>query len=440
MDYNEVLQRARVRMAPRCKVCPECNGLGCGNTMPGPGSKAPGNGANDNWRAWRRWCLNMDTIAPNTPVDTSLELLGRTFSLPLIAAPIGSLRAQFHPEDDIRDYNACCIAAAAQTDIAASFGDGLDARVFPHGCALSQQYGGIGLPVINPLSMDTIKANLDLANAAQPFAVSVVIDSAGLPHLKAASPDAGSKTVAELRELCDYAQMPMILKGIMTVRGAEKAVEAGAAAIVVSNHGGRVLPGSAATADVLPEIADAVGDRVKILVDGGIRSGTDIFRALALGADAVMICRPFLISYYGGGTEGIVTYVEVARGADGRDVYVRRALPRRHHARHGARGAVTNTAKTKQLRSLGFAAVFALPQVLVARDAVIVPQQNGLEGRQQLHVEIEKVDRKRHGERPCAHAEQPPREFRYLHRSPSFLTMRFRPAGPRSTGRAAPHA
>ena len=313
MDYNEVLRRARERIGPKCKVCPECNGLGCGNTMPGPGSKAPGNGANDNWRAWRRWSLNMDTIAPNTPVDTSLALLGRTFSLPVIAAPIGSLRAQFNPEDDIRDYNACCIAAAAQTGIAASFGDGLDARVFPHGCALTQQYGGIGLPVINPLSMDTIKANLDLANAAQPFAVSVVIDSAGLPHLKAASPDAGSKTVAELRELCDYAQMPMILKGIMTVRGAEKAVEAGAAAIVVSNHGGRVLPGAAATADVLPEIADAVGGRVKILVDGGIRSGTDIFRALALGADAVMICRPFLISYYGGGTEGIVTYVEKLR-------------------------------------------------------------------------------------------------------------------------------
>ena len=74
-----------------------------------------------------------------------------------------------------------------------------------------------------------------------------------------------------------------------------------------------VLPGAAATADVLPEIADAVGGRVKILVDGGIRSGTDIFRALALGADAVMICRPFLISYYGGGTEGIVAYVEKLR-------------------------------------------------------------------------------------------------------------------------------
>lgn len=113
MDYNEVLRRARERIGPKCKVCPECNGLGCGNTMPGPGSKAPGNGANDNWRAWRRWSLNMDTIAPNTPVDTSLALFGRTFSLPVIAAPIGSLRAQFNPGDDIRDYNACAAAAAA---------------------------------------------------------------------------------------------------------------------------------------------------------------------------------------------------------------------------------------------------------------------------------------------------------------------------------------
>ena len=139
------------------------------------------------------------------------------------------------------------------------------------------------------------------------------IDGAGLPFLKNLTPPAGSKSVQELSEIIRYAAMPFIVKGVMTVRGAQKAVEAGAAAIVVSNHGGRVLPGAAATADVLPEIVDAVGDRVKILVDGGIRSGTDIFRALALGADAVMICRPFLISYYGGGTEGIVAYVEKLR-------------------------------------------------------------------------------------------------------------------------------
>ena len=134
-----------------------------------------------------------------------------------------------------------------------------------------------------------------------------------IPNLKNSSSEEGSKSVEQLRELCEYAKMPVIIKGVMTVRGAVKAADAGAAAIIVSNHGGRVLGGAAATAEVLPEIVDAVGGRVKIIVAGGIRSGTDIFRALAIGADAVMICRPFLISYYGGKTDGIVSYIEKLR-------------------------------------------------------------------------------------------------------------------------------
>ena len=87
---------------------------------------------------------------------------------------------------------------------------------------------------------------------------------------------------------------PFILKGIMTVSGAKKALEAGASGIVVSNHGGRVLDQCPATAEVLPAIADAVGGRMTILVDGGIRTGMDVFKALALGADAVLIGRPFV--------------------------------------------------------------------------------------------------------------------------------------------------
>lgn len=313
MDYNEVLINAKKNIGPNCKVCPECNGLACGNKMPGPGSKAPGNGANDNWKAWRGIKLNMDTIVPDAPVDTGIEFLGKSLSMPLISAPVGSLKAQYNPTDDIRDFNVCCAEAAERCGIASSFGDGLDARVFPHGCEVSKAHGGIAIPVINPLNMETIMANLDTANTAMPFAVSVVVDSAGLPHLKKISPDAGSKSVEQLSELCKYAKMPVIIKGVMTAQSALKAVDAGAAAIIVSNHGGRVLAGTPATAEVLPEIVDAVGGRAKIIVDGGIRSGVDIFRARALGADAAMICRPFLISYYGGRTEGIVSYIEKLR-------------------------------------------------------------------------------------------------------------------------------
>ena len=140
------------------------------------------------------------------------------------------------------------------------------------------------------------------------------IDAAGLPFLKNLQPPAGSKTVAELKEIVAMAEgTPFILKGIMTVRGAEKALEAGAAGIVVSNHGGRVLDQCPSTAEVLPAIADAVGGKMAVLVDGGIRSGMDVFKALALGADAVLIGRPFVNMVYGGGAEGVKAYADKLR-------------------------------------------------------------------------------------------------------------------------------
>ena len=151
---------------------------------------------------------------------------------------------------------------------------------------------------------------LDVLNEAGIFCAGMDVDGAGLPFLKAMNPNAGSKSVPEMREIIEYADMPFIVKGIMTVKGAEKAVEAGAAAIVVSNHGGRVQGGVAATAEVLPEIAEAVKGDTVILVDGGIRSGVDVFRAIALGADGVLIGRPILPMIYAAGEEGFKVYMD----------------------------------------------------------------------------------------------------------------------------------
>ena len=136
------------------------------------------------------------------------------------------------------------------------------------------------------------------------------VDGAGLPFLKAMNPNAGSKSVAEMKEIIDYAGLPFIIKGIMTPDGARKAVKAGAAAIVVSNHGGRVQGGVPSTAEVLPAIADAVKGQLTIIVDGGIRSGLDIFRAIGLGADAVLIGRPIVPAIYGAGAEGFQVYMD----------------------------------------------------------------------------------------------------------------------------------
>ena len=309
MDYKEVLERARENIGQTCKACPVCNGLACGNTMPGPGSIAPGNGANDNWKAWQSIRLNMDTIAPHSPADTRLDFLGRELKLPIITGPIGSVRWQYNPNSDVRDFNRDVAAAAVKLGFAGSFGDGISPDVYADSLRHSADFGGISVPILNPYSDEEILEKIAMAQQAGVFATGLVVDSAGLPHLKQRGIGAGAKTVEQIRALRESCHTPFIIKGIMTVKGALKALEAGADAIIVSNHGGRVLPQAAATAEVLPEIADVVNGRATIIVDGGIRTGYDIFKALALGADAVMICRPIIVSWFGAGQEGIEVYI-----------------------------------------------------------------------------------------------------------------------------------
>ena len=304
MTYNEVLEKARTNIGPYCKACPVCNGRACGNAMPGPGSKNPGNGAARNYDAWQRVYVNMDTICDHDVPTTNLTLFGREFGLPVFTAPIGALPMHYSDAYDDFAYNDILIPSAVENGSMSFTGDGVDPEIMKRAVAAMNKVGGVGVPTIKPWNVEAVMEKLDILNENNIFAAAMDIDGAGLPFLKAMNPNAGSKTVAELREIISYARMPFIIKGIMTVRGAEKAVEAGAKGIVVSNHGGRVLGQTRATADVLPEIAKAVKGQCVIMVDGGIRSGVDVFKALALGADAVLIGRPFVPAVYGGEAEG----------------------------------------------------------------------------------------------------------------------------------------
>ena len=309
MTYTEILEQARTRMGPHCKACPTCNGMACKNTIPGPGAKGSGTGAIRNYQKWQEICVNMDTICPNKPVDTTAHLFGREFVLPVFAGPVGAM--QMHYGDMYTDlqYNDILVSGCAAAGIAAFTGDGTNPAVIEATAKALKKSGGCGVPTVKPWNIETIREKMELVKQADPFAIAMDIDAAGLPFLKNLTPPAGSKTVAELQEIAAIAGKPFILKGIMTVAGAKKALEAGASGIVVSNHGGRVLDQCPATAEVLPEIVDAVGDKMTILVDGGIRTGMDVFKALALGADGVIIARPFVTMVYGDAENGIATYV-----------------------------------------------------------------------------------------------------------------------------------
>ncbi|MCI2056762.1 MAG: alpha-hydroxy-acid oxidizing protein [Oscillibacter sp.] len=310
MTYQEILENARTCMGPYCKACPVCNGNACKNTVPGPGAKGIGTGFMRNYQKWQEICVNMDTICENKPVDTSFELFGQKFVLPVFAAPVGAMTLHYGDKLNDLQYNDILVAACDQAGIAAFTGDGTNPAVVEGAVKAIAANHGHGVPTIKPWDINTLTHKMELAKAADPFAIAMDIDAAGLPFLKNLTPPAGSKTVAELKDVVKLAGKPFILKGIMTVSGAKKALEAGASGIVVSNHGGRVLDQCPATAEVLPEIVDAVGGKMTIFVDGGIRTGMDVFKALALGADGVLIARPFVTMVYGGGAEGVQLYVD----------------------------------------------------------------------------------------------------------------------------------
>ena len=310
MNYQELLENARTRIGSYCKACPVCNGNACKNSIPGPGAKGVGDTAIRNYQKWQEIRVNMDTLCENRPVDTTLELFGQTFAYPFFAGPVGAVNMHYSDIFNDMAYNDILVSACKENGIAAFTGDGTNPQVMESATTAIAKVTGIGIPTIKPWNIATISQKIELVHKAGAFAVAMDIDAAGLPFLKNMTPPAGGKSIEELRRIAEIAGIPFIVKGIMNVKSALKAKAAGAKAIVVSNHGGRVLDQCPSTAEVLPEIVAAVGSEMKILVDGGIRSGTDIFKALALGADGVLICRPFVTAVYGGEKAGVKLYIE----------------------------------------------------------------------------------------------------------------------------------
>lgn len=310
MKVEQILQKSRENMNDLCKSCPVCNGRACRNTIPGPGAKGSGTVAIRNYDAWKNIHLVMDTICENTPVSTQTNLFGHTFRLPVFAGPVGAVSMHYGDAYVDQTYNKVLVKACKDAGIMAFTGDGMDDQIMIGATQNIKENDGIGVPTIKPWAKEMVVEKLKLAKEAGALAIAMDIDAAGLPFLKGFVPPAGRKNVEELKEIVQEIDVPFIAKGILSVKGALKAKEAGASCIVVSNHGGRVLDDTPATADVLEEIVQAVGKDMTILVDGGIRNGQDIFKALALGADGVLIARPFVNMIYGAQEEGVKALVD----------------------------------------------------------------------------------------------------------------------------------
>jgi len=310
MDYSEIIDNAKKVIGPYCKVCPSCNGVACKGLLPGPGGKETGIGFIRNFLAYKNYGLNMDTLYESGAKDCSIELFGKWFKYPFFAAPIGGV--QLHYSDLYTDetYSKEVLDGCFSADIAAFTGDGINDKVFEMPLKNIKELNGTGIPTIKPWENDEMIRKIKLAEKAGVMAVAMDIDAAGLSILAEKGKPVSPKSVDDLKRVISSTDLPVIIKGIMTVDGAKKALEVGAYGIVVSNHGGRVLDDVPSTLDVLPEISNLFKGKLKIFIDGGIRTGSDVFKAIALGADAVLIGRPYVTAVYGGASEGVRIYSE----------------------------------------------------------------------------------------------------------------------------------
>jgi isopentenyl diphosphate isomerase/L-lactate dehydrogenase-like FMN-dependent dehydrogenase len=246
--------------------------------------------------------------AVDTP-DTATVLLGQSLDIPVLAAPIGGVSFNMGGAMPEEDYIRAKLEGCRAEGTLGCTGDGVPPFIHEAAFAAIRAVEGRGIPFIKPWEDKELFEKLERAVATGAPAVGMDIDAAGLVTLKQMGRPVGPKSPAKMRAIIHQVPVPFILKGIMTADQARIAVDVGAKAIVVSNHGGRVLDHTPGAAEVLPEIADAVRGQIAILADGGIRSGADVLKMLALGADAVMIGRPFSIATIGGQAEGVRTYI-----------------------------------------------------------------------------------------------------------------------------------
>lgn len=321
MTYQELLENARKKMAPNCRVCKECNGIVCKGEIPGTGGKGNGRAFTESVEFLASVKINLDTIYQNEGQDTSVSLFDRTFKYPFFTAPIGGMNFNYNGAITESEYVDAVVNGTIAAGSAAFTGDGANDSLFLDSLPYIKAVNGKAVPTIKPWKNDKALEKIKMLEEAGAMAFAMDIDSAGLINLALAGKPVSAKSVEELSELASSTKVPFIVKGVMTAEGAKKALKAGAYAVVVSSHGGRVLQDAPAPCSMLPEIREAVGDKLKIFVDGGIRSGADVFKAIALGADAALIGRPYVIAAFGGGAEGVELYTNKI-GAELRDVMI----------------------------------------------------------------------------------------------------------------------
>ena len=295
----------------------------------------------ENRRAFRRIRFVPRVLRDVSDVDLSTTVLGREVPFPVLLAPAG-FQGLFHPDAELATARAAeetgalmvvsTLSSRPMEEVAEAGGRRRWFQLYAYRdreitATLVRRAEEAGYRAIC-LTVDTprlgrreadVRNRLEIPPEAMPANFAGLVD---VPE----GPGAGSAVAAQAEELLDPSltwndlewlvdrtELPVVVKGVVAPGDAVRAVDAGARAVVVSNHGGRQLDDTVATIEALEGVADAVGDRAEVLLDGGVRRGRDVAKAVALGARAVLVGRPYLWGLAADGEAGVRRVLEMLR-------------------------------------------------------------------------------------------------------------------------------
>ncbi len=313
MNIQEVRNNARKKLHGFCRVCPVCNGKTCAGEVPGMGGRGSGTTFQENIKALSSYKLNMRTLHGLEKLETACTLFGTPLAAPIMAAPLAGAEQNLGGAMTEDEMLEALFSGSRAAGLLPWGGDGVSPAFFETVLKFLSSSGGMGIPTIKPRATHLIIQMAQEAVKAGAPAVAIDIDAAAFPARDEKGLLFSPKKPEDIQAVINAVPVPLILKGIMTADEAALAADIGVSGIVVSNHGGRVMDEMPGTADALPAIAGAVKGRLTILFDGGIRSGVDVLKALALGADAVLVGRPLLIAAAGAGAEGVALALHAMR-------------------------------------------------------------------------------------------------------------------------------
>ena len=307
LKEEEIRIKAARLFKGACFACETCNGKACIGLIPGMGSIGNGNSFIQNIESFKKYKILTRVInnLKDSEIDTSIELFGINLKIPILAAPITGCDINMNNAIDELEYDRIVTEAFKNLGSIAMVGDGANEDQYLIGISAIKELNGWGIPIFKPRKNEEIIKRIKKAEEANCKAVGCDIDAFNFITMNLKNQITEPKSEEDLKEIINSTKLPFILKGIISKEDAILAHNLNAKAIVISNHGGRVMDDMPSALDVLPEIAEILKGKIKILVDGGIRTGKDVFKCLALGADAVLIGRPVAIYAVGAGKIGV---------------------------------------------------------------------------------------------------------------------------------------